>query len=83
MTNKLFAERLNRELDSIGAPPRNDERIDVFHKLIKITKFEAESFLNGITIPKEPVLVRMAEEFEVNPEWLIGKSDHRHRKRDT
>ncbi|MBA3537726.1 MAG: hypothetical protein H0T84_14140 [Tatlockia sp.] len=80
MPNKLFAERLNKELDAIGAPPRSFERIEVFAKLVKIPKFKAEAFLDGITIPDAILLERIAEEFEVNPEWLMGKSEQRHTK---
>lgn len=80
MSNKLFAERLNKELDAIGVPPRSDERIEAFSKLVKIPKFKAEAFLNGITVPEPAVLNRIADEFEVNPDWLIGKSEHRQKK---
>ncbi|KTC87558.1 MULTISPECIES: hypothetical protein [Legionella] len=77
MPNKQFADRLNKELDSIGVPPRRDERIEVFSKLVKIPKFKAEAFINGITLPDQTLLIRIAEEFEVNPEWLVGRSEHR------
>ncbi|KTC84831.1 hypothetical protein [Legionella brunensis] len=80
MPNKLFAERLNKELDNIGVPPRSDERIEVFSKLIKIPKFKAEAFLNGITTPDEKILNLIAEELEVNGDWLIGKSEHKQKK---
>lgn len=80
MSNKKFAERLNKELDSIGIPSPSYERIAAFAKLFHIPKFQAESFLNGTTIPINPLLGKLAEEFEVNAEWLIGDSDHRHRK---
>lgn len=80
MSNKQFAERLNKELDSIGVPPRNDERIEVFSKLLKIPKFKAEAFLNGVIMPDAKLLLQMAEELEVNEDWLIGKSELRQRK---
>jgi len=81
MTNKLFAERLNKELDSIGLPQRSEERIDAFSKLVKVPKFKAEAYLNGITIPDADILSRMAEELEVNSDWLIGKDEPRHKKK--
>ncbi|MDX1837532.1 hypothetical protein DIZ81_06310 [Legionella taurinensis] len=80
MTNKQFAERLNRELDAIGVPLRSDERIEVFSKLIKIPKFKAEAMLNGITVPDDTLLKLLAEELEVNPDWLIGKSEQKQKK---
>lgn len=80
MPNRQFAERLNKELDSIGVPPRNDERIEVFSKLIKIPKFKAEALISGITMPDGALLTRIAEEFEVSPDWLSGKIDTREKK---
>jgi hypothetical protein len=80
VTNRLFAERLNKELDSIGMPTRSDERIEAFSKLVKIPKFKAEAFLNGISQPDIMVLDRIAEEFEVSGEWLLGKTEHRSKK---
>ncbi len=81
MPNKLFAERLNKELDAIGAPARSIERIAVFAKLIKIPKFKAEAFLDGITVPDAQLLQQIAEEFEVDCEWLIGKEEKRQKKK--
>ena len=77
MSNKRFSERLNKELDDIGVPQRNDERVEVFAKLIKVPRFKAEAILNGNTNPEAPLLELLAEELEVNAEWLLGKSDKR------
>ena len=77
MSNKQFSERLNKELDDMGVPQRNDERIEVFAKLIKVPRFKAESLLNGNTNPEAPLLDLLAEELEVNADWLLGKSDQR------
>lgn len=78
MTNKLLSERLNRELDAIGVPLHSQERIDVFAKLLKIPKFKAEAILNGTTPPGPDLLEILAEELEVNPDWLVGKSEQKH-----
>lgn len=77
MSNKQFSERLNKELDDMGVPQRNDERIEVFAKLIKVPRFKAESLLNGNTNPEAPLLDLLAEELDVNADWLLGKSDQR------
>lgn len=78
MLNKRFSERLNKELDNIGAPESSIERIEVLAKLIKIPKFKAEALLNGATHPDEALLNALAEELEVNADWLVGKSESAH-----
>lgn len=75
MLNRKFSERLNKELDSIGVPETNSERIEILSKLIKIPKFKAEALLNGLTVPDAKVLKMLADEFEVNEAWLLGKED--------
>ncbi len=75
MLNKRFSERLNKELDSIGVPETTAERIEILSKLIKVPKFKAEALLNGNTNPDEALLRALAQELEVNADWLIGKSD--------
>lgn len=72
MSNKRFAERLNKALDDIDAPEHTDERIDVLAKLIKIPKFKAQSMLDGIILPDKALLNLLANELEVSPEWLLG-----------
>lgn len=75
MLNKRFSERLNRELDSIGVPEATTERIEVLSKLLKVPKFKAESLLNGLTSPDDGLLQAIAQELEVNADWLVGKTD--------
>ena len=43
MSNRLFSERLNAELDEIGMPQRVDERIETFAKFIDLPKFKAQA----------------------------------------
>ena len=77
MSNKQFSERLNKELDDMGMPVRCDERVEVFAKLLKVPRFKAEALLNGNTNPEAHVLKMLADELEVNAEWLLGRSDKR------
>lgn len=77
MGNKVFSERLNRELDSIGVPQRNDERVDAFAKLVKLPRFKAEALLQGNTNPDPSLLNTIAQELEVSVDWLMGKSETR------
>jgi hypothetical protein len=75
MLNRRFSERLNKELDNIGVPETTTERIAILSKLIKVPKFKAEALLNGITNPDEALLTALAQELEVNADWLVGKTD--------
>lgn len=75
MLYKKFAQRLNHELDSLGVPEETTERIAALSKWLKIPKFKAEALLDGLTLPDEALLVTLTEEFEVNADWLLGKSD--------
>lgn len=75
MGNKQFCERLNKELDAIGVPQRSDERVEVFAKLLKVPRFKAEAILNGNVHLESPLIDVLAEELEVNVDWLLGKSD--------
>ena len=73
MSNKKFAERLNRALDEMGAPERSDERIEIFSKLIKVPRFKAEAILNG-TMPLDAHLLEtLTQELEVTQAWLLGE----------
>ncbi|MCX7090470.1 MAG: hypothetical protein NTU48_03345 [Legionellales bacterium] len=78
MSNKRFAERLNAELDEIGMPQRNSERIENFAKFIHIPKFQAQAVLNGTAIPDEQILNFLAHQLEVSVAWLLGKDDQKH-----
>ena len=77
MANRQFSERLNKELDDIGMPTHYTERAKAFAKLIKLPRFKALNLLNGSTLPDPLVLRLLAHEFEVNEDWLLGKSDKR------
>lgn len=75
MLHKKFSERLNRELDNIGVPEVLNERIEVLSRLIKIPKFKAEALLSGSVQPDTNLLKILAQELEVNEQWLLGKDD--------
>ncbi len=73
MANRGFAQRLNQELDNIGLPERNQDRIEAFAKLIKAPRFKAESILHGEQMPNTETLQLIASELEVSIDWLIGQ----------
>lgn len=78
MANRSFSERLNHELDNIGLPFPEEERVEAFAKLIHTKKFQAKSILHGELIPSAEVLATIARELDVNVEWLIGKTNAHH-----
>lgn len=77
MSNKQFAERLNKELDNMGVPEHSKERIDIFAKLIKVHRFKAEAILNGNMMIDAPLLELLAEELDIDADWLISKVDQK------
>jgi transcriptional regulator with XRE-family HTH domain len=70
---KFFAERLNRCLDDTGAPPQVRERAVILGKMLDISKQQAWNLLEGLQAPNQELLQRIAHEFEVDPDWLIGE----------
>jgi hypothetical protein len=75
MSNKIFIERLNKELDAMGVPEPTMERASALHKLLAISQAKAESWLEGIVNLNDPALVDLAAELEVKLDWLLGKQD--------
>lgn len=75
MSHKRFAERLNHELDVIGLPETNNERVEAFAKMLKLQRFKAEALLNGMALPQEPLLSQLADELEVTVDWLLGSDN--------
>lgn len=72
MVHRAFSERLNQELDEMGLPEQDLERVEAFSKLIKTPKFQASSILHGEMLPSHALLKTIAEELEVSIEWLIN-----------
>jgi hypothetical protein len=78
MTNKVFSERLNHELNSIGMPERIDERIVTFSKVFKMPRYKSEAILNGNVLPDTELLQKLAIELEVSTAWLLGDDRDKH-----
>ncbi|WP_367606327.1 hypothetical protein [Legionella sp. W05-934-2] len=73
MAYKLFAERLNQELDNMDVPTHHSERTAVLAKLIHVPRFKAQAYLDGIYLPDEQILLALCNELEVDMDWLLGK----------
>ena len=59
-------ERINELFDS---DPRNDTAIA---KALGVSKQSVSSWRAGLRSPKKPVLIKIAEEYNVSIEWLMG-----------
>ena len=67
---KHFAERLNQCLDEMDAPPSIKDRSIILSKMLDISKQQAWNLLEGLQFPSTEVLQKMADEFEVDVNWL-------------
>ncbi|AMP89390.1 hypothetical protein [Legionella pneumophila] len=72
MTNKILTERLNNELDELGVPGLMTERVQVCSKLFNLPKFKMEALLNGVIAIDANSIQKIADELEVNKDWLLG-----------
>lgn len=68
---KHFAKKLNHCLDDIGAPNQTRERAIVLSKMLDISKQQAWSLIEGHQIPDEFLLQKIANDFEIDPKWLL------------
>ncbi|HEU5280467.1 MAG TPA: hypothetical protein VFU82_00570 [Gammaproteobacteria bacterium] len=72
LTPRHFAQRLNQCLDDADTPSLPRERANILSKMLDIPKQQAHSLLEGQTLPDQPLIDRIASEFEVDPAWLTG-----------
>lgn len=69
---KYFSERLNNCLDEMGAPAQERERAAVLSKILDIPKQQAWSLLEGYQVPSQELITKIANEFDVDPDWIAG-----------
>jgi hypothetical protein len=70
---KQFSQRLNHCLDETGAPFNARERAAILSKMLDIPKQIAWCLVEGQQLPDPELLQRIANEFEVEKDWLSGK----------
>ncbi|MDR3491744.1 MAG: hypothetical protein P4M12_06835 [Gammaproteobacteria bacterium] len=70
---KDFAERLNKCLDELNMPVNSRERSVMLSKMLDIPKQQAWSLIEGQLIPNDVLLQQIADELEVETDWLQGK----------
>ena len=73
LSPREFSKRLSQCLDDTGAPPQPRERAIILSKLLDIPKHLAWSLLEGQQLPEKDLLQKIANEFEVESQWLMGE----------
>lgn len=68
-----FEDRLQRLLDEADFPSDLRQRNKIFAKMFKIGTELSQNILLGKRVPTGDILANIANEFEVSPEWLLGK----------
>ena len=72
-STKQFADKLNYCLDNMGAPAQVRERANILSKLLDLSKQQAWGLLAGQQAPEQDTLQKIANEFEVDLNWLAGE----------
>jgi hypothetical protein len=75
MNGKVFAQRFNRELLSMGLPEDLSEKVRAVSKVFGVNRHLANAMIFGHVTPQADKLDRIAEILEVCPQWLGGKTD--------
>lgn len=77
MNSKVFAQRFNRELASLGFPDDLSEKTKAVSKVFDVTRHLANAFIFGHSLPNPNDLKKIAETLEVCPKWLSGATDRK------
>lgn len=77
MNSKVFSQRFNRELASLGFPEELTEKIKAVSKVFGVSRHLANSLIFGHILPNGEQLQRIAEILEVCPQWLGGATDRK------
>lgn len=77
MNSKVFSQRFNRELATLGFPEELLEKTKAVSKVFGVSRYHANSMIYGNMLPDEEVLDKIASILEVCPQWLGGATDKR------
>jgi hypothetical protein len=75
MNSKVFSQRFNRELATLGFPEELTEKIKAVSKVFDVSRHSANSFIFGHALPEYEQLDKIASILEVCPQWLGGATD--------
>ena len=77
MNAKVFSQRFNRELASMGLPEELHDKTKAVAKVFGVTRHMANAMIFGHLTPNEEQLDTIASVLEVCPKWLSGISDRK------
>jgi hypothetical protein len=77
MNSKVFSQRFNRELATLGFPEELAEKTKAVSKVFGVTRHMANSMIFGHALPNDEQLDKIAEILEVCPSWLCGITDRK------
>jgi hypothetical protein len=77
MNSKVFSQRFNRELATLGFPEELFEKTKAVSKVFEISRHLANSLIFGHMLPENEQLDRIAAILEVCPQWLSGATDRK------
>lgn len=77
MNSKIFSQRFNRELSTLGFPEELNDKIKAVSKVFGVTRHLANSMIFGHVLPSYDKLDSIAEILEVCPQWLSGLTDRK------
>ncbi|KTC97312.1 hypothetical protein Lgee_1973 [Legionella geestiana] len=74
MNSKVFSQRFNQELSSLGFPDDPAEKTKAVAKVFAVNRHLANSMILGYSMPPADKLDGIARILEVCPKWLAGES---------
>lgn len=77
MNSKVFSQRFNRELATLGFPEELLEKTKAVSKVFDISRHLANALIFGHVMPNAAELDKIAEILEVCPQWLSGATERR------
>ncbi|MCC5792723.1 MAG: hypothetical protein JJT82_08995 [Legionellaceae bacterium] len=77
MNRKVFSQRFNRELATMGLPEELNEKVKAVSKVFGISRHLANAMIFGHLTPNHEQMDKIALVLEVCPQWLSGISDRK------
>lgn len=77
MNSKVFSQRFNRELATLGFPEELNEKTKAVAKVFGVTRHLANSLIFGHVLPDKDLLEKIGEVIEICPQWLSGATDRK------